>query len=151
MVADIATIKLYEDLSDEEISHLTPICLPQPLNTQDSQYAVHSGWSTPPPLKYLQDQLPLFEPLYRDFFKMWHYKMSLLPCQDPTQYFYDPFGPTGVNLTYPTNSYYPPGTLCAGEVDFSFCPTSGESGSPLMVQDGEGKFQVLGLNSFIKG
>ena len=81
---------------------------------------------------------------------MWHFNMSLIQCQDPTQYFND-FGATGVNLTYPTNSSYPPGTVCAREKNLKFCPTSGESGSPLMVEDEEGRFSALGLNSFIKG
>ena len=57
----------------------------------------------------------------------------------------------GVNLTYPTNSFYPPGTLCAQEKNLRFCPSSGESGSPLMVEDDEGRFSAVGVNSFIKG
>ena len=76
--------------------------------------------------------------------------MSLTECRDPSQYF-SAFGPTGVNLTFPTNSYYPPGTVCAREKRFEFCPTSGESGSPLMVEDEEGRFTAIGVNSFIKG
>ena len=76
--------------------------------------------------------------------------MSLTECQDPTLYF-SAFGPTGDLLKYPTNSSYPPGTVCAREKNLKFCPTSGESGSPLMVEDEEGRFAALGLNSFIKG
>ena len=149
VVADIATIKVKEDLSQEEISRLTPVCLPQHQDYR-SQYAVHAGWSSPPPLKFIQEKLPDHEPIYRDFSKMWHYNMSLTQCQDPTQYFLE-IGPTGVNLTYPTNSSYPPGTVCAREKNFKFCPTSGESGSPLMVENEKGRYTALGLNSFIKG
>ena len=150
VVADIAAIKVDEVLSEEEISRLTPICLPQ---SQDfnSSYAVHAGWSTPPPIKFVREELPLHEPFFRDFFRLWHYQMFIHPCQDPRQYFDDPFGPTEVNLTYFTNSYYPPGTICARETNYGFCPTSGESGSPLMVEDDEGRYQAVGLNSFIKG
>ena len=150
VMADIATIKLNEDLSDGEISRLTPVCLPQSKDTE-APYAVHAGWSSPPPLEYIQEQLPLHESLFRDFFKLWHYKMSIETCLDPIQYYDDPFGPTGTNITYLTNSYYPPGTICAREVQSRFCPTSGESGSPLMVQDEEGRYEAIGLNSFIKG
>ena len=57
---------------------------------------------------------------------------------------------TGEPLNYPTNSYYPPGTVCATEVLGEFCPTSGESGSPLMVTDGQGRMAAVGISSFIK-
>ena len=114
--ADIATIKVNEDLSDEEISRLTPVCLPQP---HHSPYGVHAGWSSPPPLKFIQEEAPAFEQIYEDFSKLWHYNMSVIKCQDPRQYFREDGGTfgvaTGVNLTYPTNSFYPPGTICARE------------------------------------
>merc|ERR1712016_549522 len=103
-----------------------------------------------PPLDFIHQEHPLFEDQIREFRKMFHYNMTLLPCQDPRQYF-DQNGPTGVNVTFPTNSYYPPGTVCAREKNLQFCPTSGESGSPLMVEDDEGRFSAVGVNSFIKG
>ena len=53
-------------------------------------------------------------------------------------------------MTYPSNSYYPPGTVCAVEKEGKFCPTGGESGSPLMVTDDEGRMVAEGINSFIK-
>jgi len=146
--ADVATIHLNEDLSDEKISLLTPICLPQP---HDSKHGVHAGWSSPPPLKFIKEELPFHEEFYEDFSKLWHYNMSLIECQDPTRYFYEDGDITGVNLTYPTNSFYPPGTICAREKNRQFCPTSGESGSPLMVEDNERRFSAVGINSFIKG
>ena len=81
--------------------------------------------------------------------------MSVIKCQDPRQYFREDGGTSevaiGVNLTYPTNSFYPPGTICAREKNLKFCPTSGESGSPLMIEDDEGRLSVVGVNSFIKG
>ena len=104
--ADMATIHLNEDLSEEEISNLTPVCLPQP---HDSKHGVHAGWSSPPPLKFIQEELPFHEQFYEDFSKLWHYNMSLIECQDPTQYF-DEYGRTyNLNLTYPTNSFCPGG------------------------------------------
>ena len=42
VIADVATMKVREDLSDEETSRLTPVCLPE---THNSAYAVHAGWS----------------------------------------------------------------------------------------------------------
>ena len=148
--ADIAIIKVNEDLKDQEILRLTPACLPKPHN---SKYGIHAGWSSPPPLKFIQETLPYHEEFYRDFFKMWHYKMSLTECQDPTQYLSE--SSAGVwqssKLTYNTNSFYPPGTICAREKNFQFCPTSGESGSPLMVEGDDGRFSVVGVNSFTKG
>ena len=70
---------------------------------------------------------------------------SLSKCEDPKTEFW-----TGVPLKYPTKSYYPPGTVCATEVLGEFCPTGGESGSPLMVTDNEGRMVAEGINSFIK-
>ena len=71
--------------------------------------------------------------------------MDIRKCQDPKTDFF-----TGIPLKYPSNSYYPPGTVCATEVQGQFCPTSGESGSPLMVRDSQGRMTTVGVNSFIK-
>ena len=149
VIADIATIKVNENLSQEQISTLTPVCLPGPQD-HNSMSGVHAGWSSPPPNEYLPDS---FAELISEFSKMWHYNMSLTECQDPTRSYSSGFlgVGSGLDLQYPTNSYYPPGTICAREKEFKFCPTSGESGSPLMVEDREGKFSVVGINSFIKG
>ena len=146
--ADIATLKINEDLSDNEISRLTPVCLPE---QHDAKFGIHAGWSSPPPRSFIQEESAPFEPFYEDFSKLWHYNMSLIECQDPTKYFRNEGYITTVNLTYPTNSFYPPGTICAREKNLMFCPTSGESGSPLMVEDDEGRFLAVGVNSFIKG
>ena len=82
---------------------------------------------------------------YGEFSKMWHHSMELRKCEDPQTEFW-----TGAPLKHPTNSYYPPGTVCATEVLGEFCPTSGESGSPLMVRDDQGRMAAEGLFSFIK-
>ena len=148
---DIATLHFQENLTEPEISQLTPVCLPQPQSQPHSNsFGLHAGWSAAPPLQFIEDYHPLFKPFYRDFKKLHHYNMSLVKCQDPQQYF-DKDGLTGINVVDTTNSYYPPGTICAREKNLEFCPTSGESGSPLMVQDEDGRFSALGVNSFLKG
>ena len=82
--------------------------------------------------------------------------MNITKCEDPKNisqptYQWKPiYTWTGEPLNYPTNSYYPPGTVCAIEKETKFSPTSGESGSPLMVKDDEGRMVVEGINSFIK-
>ena len=50
---------------------------------------------------------------------------------------------------FPSNTYYPPGVLCAKERDEYLCPTSGESGSPLMSR--ANKLTTEGILSFVKG
>ena len=72
-------------------------------------------------------------------FKQWHYSMNITECKDPDQ-----------NYKFPSNSFYPPGAICAVEKWNEFCPTSGESGSPLMYEH-NGKFSVAGILSFTKG
>ena len=57
---------------------------------------------------------------------------------------------------YPTNTFYPPGVMCAKEFQRYFCPTSGESGSTLMVDINPKihrykKFAAQGFLSFMKG
>lgn len=150
VIDDIATLHLKVNLSETEISRLTPVCLPPSPSQADKQFGLHAGWSAAPPAQFIQEYHPQFEPFTRDFHKMMHYNMTLLPCQDPKQYF-DTNGITGINITYETDSYYPPGTICAREKNLEFCPTSGESGSPLMIKDQQGRFSSLGVNSFLKG
>ena len=72
--------------------------------------------------------------------------MDIVTCRDPLINAY-----TETPLNYATDSYYPPGTICATEIQNEFCPTSGESGSPLMVQDSQSRYVASGLKSFIKG
>ena len=129
-----------KDTSEE----IYPACLPK--HDSGLSNAVHSGWSSPPPLKFLQTSLPAYEPFYRQFHRQWHYRMKGIKCLDPSEDIY--FNQT---YKYPTNSYYPPATVCALETFQSFCPTSGESGSPLMDTSDDGKYSIVGTMSFIKG
>ena len=72
--------------------------------------------------------------------------MEISECLDPQT---DPID--GSNLTFPTNTFYPPGLVCAKEFARLFCPSSGESGSPLMIRNEESRFVAVGFLSFIKG
>ena len=125
--------------------NIYPACLPSPSNNVLNTTAVHSGWSKPPPLDYVTTNAPPYEEYYGEFFKQWHYSMNITKCEDPQTNVW-----TGEPLNYSSNSYYPPGTVCATEVQGEFCPTSGESGSPLMVTDDQGRLAAVGINSFIK-
>ena len=93
-----------------------------------------------------QDASPTIITVYRQFYRQWHYSMTITQCKDPVREFF-----SQKPLKYPSNSYYPPGTLCATELNGEFCPTSGESGSPLVVRDQEGRFVMEGILSFLKG
>ena len=92
---DIAVIKV--DDNNKTFSLLRPACLP----TSDAlpEQAVHTGWSSPPPLSALENDASGYLDYYRDFFKLWHLKMNVVPCMDPK-----PF-----NLELQSNSYYPSG------------------------------------------
>ena len=129
-------------VDDEELKQaqdkIVPICLPS-TEHQSPTAAVHSGWSAPPPIDFLTQNLPGYEPYYQQFFKQWHYAMNITKCQDPD-----------FNYKFPSNSSYPPGVLCAVEKWNEFCPSSGESGSPLMYKQND-KLTVAGLQSFTKG
>ena len=150
VVADIATIHVSDDNFEAQsrAHHINPACLPiQPLS--DTAPAVHSGWSIPPPRDYLTAHVPAYLDVFQHFSKQWHNSMNLTKCEDPkiVQQLggYDPY-----TLNHPTNSYYPPGTICAVEKEGEFCPTSGESGSPLMVKNDDGRMVAEGISSFIK-
>ena len=124
-------------------NNIYPACLPShsPLT---GTTAIHSGWSKPPALEYITANAPHYEEFYREFFKQWHRSMYIRKCEDPQTEFF------GLPFKHPSNSYYPPGTVCAKEVLGEFCPTSGESGSPLMVRNDQGRMAAEGINSFIK-
>ena len=146
---DIAAIIVDDDVYQHlfERNQIYPACLPT--SRRKSSFgspSVHSGWSTPPSLQFLFEFAPPYVAFYEDFIKQWHYQMVISECRDPL---INPI--LGTNLTFPTNTYYPPGLICAKEFTRQFCPTSGESGSPLMVKDGEGKYYAHGILSFIKG
>ena len=57
---------------------------------------------------------------------------------------------SGLDLEFPSNTYYPPGLVCAKENTKLFCPTSGESGSPLMRKNSVDRIEAQGILSFIK-
>ena len=146
VINDIATIHVTPvDRSIFDENKIYPGCLPR--SRLSKQSAIHAGWSTPPPPSYLQDNAPYHVPYYRDFRKMWHYRIDIAACQDPiTNEISDE------PLEYPSDTYYPPGLICGKEQRRYFCPSSGESGSPLMTDnDGKGKLQIDGILSFIKG
>ena len=117
---------------------IVPICLPSSKN-QPPTIAIHSGWSSPPPVEFLEQNLPDYVTYHQEFFKQWHYRMNVTKCEDPNQ-----------DYKFSSNSSYPPGVLCALEQLNEFCPSSGESGSPLMYQENN-KFVMTGLLSFVKG
>ena len=124
--------------------NINPACLPtQPLS--DTTFAVHSGWSTPPPLEYVTNNAQPYLDYFAEFSKQWHHSMIITKCEDPKTHWV-----TGEAVNYPSNSFYPPGTVCSVERLRKFCPTGGESGSPLMVTDHQGRMVVEGINSFIK-
>ena len=147
VASDIAVIKVEDrDFEAQSRTHkIYPACLPSPSKNHLNTTAVHSGWSKPPPLEYVTNNAPAYEEFFVEFFKQWHYFMNITKCEDPKTDFL-----TGEPLKYPSNSYYPPGIVCAVEIVRQFCPTSGESGSPLMVTDDEGRMIAEGINSFIK-
>ena len=129
-------------VDDEELKQsqdkIVPICLPSSTD-QSPTTAVHSGWSSPPPIDFLNQSLPWYVLYHQEFFKQWHHNMNVTKCQDPD-----------FNYKFPSNSSYPPGVVCAVEKWLEFCPSSGESGSPLMFEQDE-KYVITGLQSFTKG
>ena len=156
--ADIATIHVGDvdpEIFDDK-NKLFPACLPTSNNT-DRGFAIQSGWSTPPPREFLENNIPNYIPFRRDFKKQWHYRMQIKQCKDPSKAdllrIKDKFEPKLVDELeeFPTNTFYPPRTICATEYSdrMSFCPTSGESGSPLMRTD-NGRYSVDGILSFVK-
>ena len=83
---DIATI--HTDEKDPRLfnfNKIYPACIPEQKAVDlTGKYGIHSGWSTPPPLSYLSEFVPLYLPYYRDFRKQWHYNMEFTECRDPT-------------------------------------------------------------------
>ena len=156
VASDIATIHVSdENFEAQSRTHnINPACLPA--NNHLNRTAIHSGWSKPPPLDHVTANAPAYEEYYGEFSKQWHYSMNFTKCEDPKTYLGSVAQTVGETeggetpLTYPSNSYYPPGTVCAVEKEGKFCPTSGESGSPLMVKDDDGRMVAEGIHSFIK-
>jgi len=70
-------------------------------------------------------------------------------CEDPKNE-----SITGGALKFPSNSSYPAATVCAKDFSKQSCFSQGESGSPLMVERGDGdrlRFSIEGILSFVKG
>lgn len=147
--SDIAVFKVNDQqLRSAGTARIFPSCLPPGSGTEDlSPDAVHSGWSRPVPFYFLQTFAPSFTPYWDDFFKQWHYKMELTTCQDPTTVIF-----TGAQLLNPSNSPYPAGVVCAKDFTRSSCFSTGDSGSPLMVQElSRNRYYTEGILSFVKG
>ena len=118
-----------------------------------------------------------YVPYYRDFFKLWHQNINLGECKDPPNYFVNEqfpsnsYYPPGIivwstiimngqsdikldaSKTQNSNIMVIVGLTCGTELNREFCPTSGESGSVLMVNDPRQpyKYKAEGILSFTKG
>ena len=145
--SDLAIFKINpQGLAKSSALEINPICLPDPVKP-NPKVGVQSGWSNPPPLHYFKEFGEGFLPFVTDTFKQWHYKLKIDDdCREPnrTEAF-------GLDITYPSTAYYPPGLICAKEVTSQFCPNSGDSGSPLMVKNSLGRYSIEGVLSFLKG
>jgi len=105
-----------------------------------------SGWSSPLPLFFFEKFLPAFLPYISDTYKQWHYKLDIgKDCSESTTTAF------GTTVQYPSKAYFPPGTICATDVTRQLCPTAGESGSPLMMRNRNGRYYIEGVLSFHKG
>ena len=146
---DIAVFKVNdENLQNARSLQIFPACLP-PKDRSTPRSGVHSGWTKPPPVSFLEKFASGFLPYYTDFFKQWHYSMNILErCMDPT--FTHAFGK---EIDFPSETYYPPATVCAKDVTAQSCFSTGESGSPLMVKEEKrpGRLYIEGILSFVKG
>jgi len=144
--SDIAVFKVDDSKIDREKQGLNPACLPS--NTIPSSSGIHAGWSKPPPISYINNHAKEYAEFYDDFFKQWHYKMDILDkCEDPIV-----TAISGAALQFPSNSSYPAGTVCAKDFSKQSCFSTGESGSPLMIQSGDdSNYSIEGILSFVKG
>ena len=149
--SDLAIFKIKEESSaalqdHSSASEINPICLPDPVSSNVKE-AVNSGWGNPPPLHFFDQFGSAFLPFVMDTFKQWHYKMKIEDdCREPHKLEFN-----GQDITYPSVSYYPPGLVCAKDITSQFCPTAGDSGSPLMVKNSQGRYSIQGVLSFHKG
>ena len=146
--SDIAVFKVNDQyLTSDRYSLINPTCLPpSSANLDVGMTVVHSGWSRPPPLEFLKEFASPYIQYFRDFFKQWHFLMEIAECIDPL---IDPV--LGGNLSFPTDSFYPTGTVCAKEFTRLSCFTTGDSGSPLMIKQSDARYYSEGILSFIKG
>ena len=152
--SDIAVFKVHgEEKVAWSSKPINPICLPNPGRPIATE-GVQSGWSNPPPLYYFSQFGNDFLNFITDTFKQWHYKLNIKSsCEEPTFSTW-----AQKTIKYPSKAYYPPGLICAKDATLKFCPTAGDSGSPLMVRDsqrpfesnGEQRYYIEGILSFLK-
>ena len=161
--SDIAVFKIESGGLETGTSlEIYPICLPNnnmPVAKWQEESrggrtteGVQSGWSKPPPLHYFKNVGEGFLSFITDTYKQWHYKMKIQEqCHEPTST--EAFDNL---IQYPSKAYYPPGLICAKDVTSRFCPTAGDSGSPLMVREANPRaeserFYLQGVLSYLKG
>ena len=146
--SDIAVFKVNDQyLTSDRYSLINPTCLPPTSESPSLRtLAVQSGWSKPPSLNFLLEFAPPYLQIYRDFFKQWHFQMEISECRDPVS---NPI--LGVDLNFPSNTFYPAGTICAKDYTRLSCFTTGDSGSPLMIKQSNTRYYTEGILSFIKG
>ena len=129
--SDIAVFKIHGENDVAWSSKpIHPICLPDPGRPTATE-GFQSGWSNPPPLYYFSQFGSGFLQFVTDTFKQWHYKLNIESnCEEPriSQF-------AAQVVQHPSKAYYPPGLICAKDATLKFCPTAGDSGSPLMVRD----------------
>lgn len=124
---------------------LNPACLPKTKARRNPTQGIHAGWSGSPPRSFIMKFAPAYLNVYSDFSKEWHYLMTILTCKDPQRNgFYN-------NFKSPSDTYYPPGVVCAVDFAKNACFSGGESGAPLMVKNAFDRFDVEGIASFVKG
>ena len=63
-----------------------------------------------------------------------------IECRDPVS---NPI--LGVDLNFPSNTFYPVGTICAKDYTRLSCFTTGDSGSPLMIKQSDTRFYTEGI------
>merc|ERR1712223_2202292 len=147
--SDIAVFKVNDyQLKDSRKNRIYPACLP-PKDRSYSEFGVHSGWTKPPTIEFIEKFAKGYNGSYGDFFKQWHYKMRIQEkCADPTK-----TQAFGLNITYPSNTYYPPASVCALDVTSQSCFSTGDSGPPLMVREADRpmRYFIEGILSFVKG
>ena len=144
--------------SQVEGHRINPICLPKP-NRPEPDKGVHSGWGNPLPIYYYNAFGQGFLPFAIDSFKQWHYKMDIF--QNCSEEIWIGLGllEDKIDMTLKENletiyetvgmrskAPYPPGLICAREKSSQFCPTPGDSGSPLMVRRADNRFTHTILN-----
>ena len=111
---DVAIFKVDEGPLSQEVTNsnkIYPACLPTQKRTLTE--GIQSGWSKPIPEKFLKNHAATYsnENVYNNFYKQIQYRMEVFDkCEDPNNL--DPFGSA---VQYPTDTYYPPGSILYAE------------------------------------